>query len=517
MDRRSGKTDPYWTVSEAHPQGEPLTQDVSDIDVCIVGAGISGLTTAYLLLETGKTVVVLDDGPIAAGETERTTAHITNVLDHRYSEIERIHGRENARQALESHGAAVGMIETIVKLEDIKCDFQRLDGYLFLGENDSEDVIRKELETVHELGFTDVALVDELPFGLKRSALRFPHQAQFHILKYVRGLCEAIRKAGGSIHSFEHVSELEDGDMVTVVTDSGRSIQARDVVIATNSPVSDWVLVHTKQAAYRTYAVGAMVPSGSILTALYWDTEEPYHYVRLQATDAPMEELLIVGGEDHRTGQANDANERFLRLERFMQQYFPQAGSVKFRWSGQIYEPEDGLGFIGRDPAHGDNVYITTGGSGNGMTHGTLSGILLTDLISGKSSPWSELYDPSRKPLRAPVQFLKENINSVAQYARKLMPGEVKSVDEIKKGEGAIVRKGLKQVAVYKDNNGRVHELDATCTHMGAAVCWNSCEKSWDCPAHGSRFDAEGHVIDGPANHDLHQAEKEEKDRKEAA
>ncbi len=518
MQEQSRASRSFWMATSEIPNFPKLSHDVDDVDVCIVGAGISGLTTAYLLLTEGKSVVVLDDGPIAGGETERTTAHITNVIDDRYFEIERIHGEEHARLAAESQTAAIHKIESIVEREQIDCDFARLDGYLFLSPNDSIELLQKELKALKRVGFAQVELVDQLPFGTAISALRFPDQAKFHILKYLTGLCKAIVREGGNIYSFEHVEKIEDAEMVTVHTSSGRSIRSRSLVVATNSPISDWVKIHTKQAAYRTYVIGLPVPIGSIPDALYWDTAEPYHYIRLQSTDSSELEMLIVGGEDHRTGEANDGGERYERLEHWTRQHFPQASAVEFRWSGQLYEPADGLGFIGRDPAHGANVFISTGASGTGMTHGTMSGILLTDLICGRTNPWAKVYEPTRKPLGAPVEFLKENINSVAQYAKKLMPGEVDSADDIKPGEGAIIRRGLKQIAAYKDLDGKVHELSATCKHLGATVCWNSCEKSWDCPAHGSRYDASGQVIDGPANSNLDPLDsKEDKIEREAS
>lgn len=506
MDGQSGVTESFWMATAEVPVFEQMSRNIDTVDACIVGAGISGLTTAYLLLKAGKSVVVLDDGPVAAGETERTTAHLTNVIDDRYFEIERMHGRENARLAAESQTSAVNKIEQIVTEEGIDCDFKRIDGYLFLGESDDIKTLEKELETVEELGFVGVSMVPRLPFGLDRPALKFSRQGQFHVLKYVIGLCNAIKSMGGSIFCFEHVSKIEDGDTVVVHTKTGHTVKARNVVIATNSPITDRVKVHTKQAPYRTFAIGATVPAGSVETALYWDTEEPYHYMRLQPTYTPKLEMLILGGEDHRTGEENDGEERFARLERWMRINVPQAGEVEYQWSGQVYEPEDGLGFIGPDPAHGKNVFITTGDSGMGMTHGTMSGIILTDLICGRDNAWAKLYDPSRKPF----EYLKENLNTVAQYAKKLAPSEVDSPDDIEPGEGAIIRRGLKQVAVYKDLDGNILELSATCPHLGATVCWNSCEKSWDCPAHGSRFSACGEVIDGPANGDLKPVHDEE-------
>jgi nitrite reductase/ring-hydroxylating ferredoxin subunit len=287
-------------------------------------------------------------------------------------------------------------------------------------------------------------------------------------------------------------------------------VTARAVVVATNTPVNDRVAIHTKQAPYRTYVVGARVPRGSVPDILLWDTPDPYHYVRLQrgsrgegGDESGGSDVLIVGGEDHKTGQANDADERFSRLEAWTRERFPQVESFVYRWSGQVMEPVDGMAFIGRNPLDSDNVYIATGDSGNGMTHGTIAGILLTDLIQGRENRWAELYDPSRKPLSlsAAKDFAEENLNVAVQYTDHVTPGEVSDESEIRAGEGAVIRRGLSKVACYRDESGALHERSAVCTHLGCVVQWNSGEKSWDCPCHGSRFHrTDGHVVNGPAN-----------------
>jgi Rieske Fe-S protein len=210
--------------------------------------------------------------------------------------------------------------------------------------------------------------------------------------------------------------------------------------------------------------------------------------------------VLIVGGEDHKTGQADDADERFSRLEAWTRERFPQVQAFEFRWSGQVMEPVDSLALIGRNPLDSDNVYIATGDSGNGMTHGTIAGMLITDLIAGRANPWADLYDPSRKSLGAISEFARENLNVAAQYADVVTPGDVEDTGQIAPGKGAIVRRGLKKVAVYRDPDGALHERSAVCTHLGCIVRWNSLEKTWDCPCHGSRFQTDGHVVNGPAN-----------------
>jgi Rieske Fe-S protein len=295
-----------------------------------------------------------------------------------------------------------------------------------------------------------------------------------------------------------------------VVTANGHKVSAFAVVVATNTPVNDRVTMHTKQYAYRTYAVAAPVPAGSVRHALYWDTADPYHYVRLQRVDAG-EDLLIVGGEDHKTGQSADEAVAFRRLEDWTRSLFPMARNFAYHWSGQVMEPMDCLAYIGRNPGDADNVYIVTGDSGHGMTHGTIAGMLLTDLIVGRPNRWAALYDPSRKTLRAAGEFVKENVNVAVQYADWLTPGEVRDVKDVAPGQGAILRRGLKKLAVFRDEFGQVHTLSAVCPHLGCIVHWNGVEKTWDCPCHGSRFSTEGVVLNGPALSGLEEIRETEK------
>jgi glycine/D-amino acid oxidase-like deaminating enzyme/nitrite reductase/ring-hydroxylating ferredoxin subunit len=505
MKRGSGTTASVWMGTADVPSRPALAKDIT-ADVCVVGAGIAGLTTAYLLADEGRSVVVLDDGAIAGGETSRTTAHLVNALDDRYFEIESMHGEKGARLAAESHTAAIDRIEAIVAKENIDCEFERLDGYLFVPPGDSTDVLDKELEATHRSGLTQVERVSRAPLESfdTGSCLRFPRQAQFHPLKYLDALAQAIEKKGGRIFNRTHAEAFKDGTPGQVTMKGGPVVSAGAIVVATNTPVNDWVAIHTKQAAYRTYVIGMRVPKGSVTKALYWDTPDPYHYVRLQ--DAGKHEVLIVGGEDHKTGQADDADERFDRLEGWTRERFPAAEEVEFHWSGQIMEPIDSLAFIGRNP--GDkNIYVVTGDSGNGMTHGTIAGILLTDLIQGRENEWETLYDPSRISLKAAPEFAKENLNVAAQYGDYATAGDVDRVREIAAGTGALIRQGLKKVAVYRDSHGELHQCSAICPHLGCIVDWNSAEKTWDCPCHGSRFDPYGTVLNGPANTGLGPAE----------
>ncbi len=493
----NGRTTSVWMATAAMRDEEPLTSN-AHADVCIVGAGIAGLTTAYLLSKERKRVVVIDDGPSAGGETCRTTAHLVSAVDDRFYHLERLHGADGARLAAQSHAAAIDKIERIVQDENIDCDFTRLDGYLFVPPGDDVKQLDDELKAAHRAGLTDASRIERAPIPTFDTgpALRFPRQGQFHVLKYLRAVAAAATRDGARIHNGTHVDRIKGGKDARVETARG-TVTADAIVVATNSPVNDLVAIHTKQAAYRTFVVGGRVKRDSIPQILLWDTPDPYHYVRLHRADG--HDVLIVGGEDHKTGQANDANERFRRLQQWTRERFPNVESFDFQWSGQVMEPVDSLALIGRNPLDSDNVYIATGDSGNGMTHGTIAGMLLTDLIMGRENPWAALYDPSRKTLGATKEFLKENMNVAAQYADLVTPGEIDDVSQIGRGEGAILRRGLAKVAVYRDDNGALHERSAICTHLGCVVQWNSTERTWDCPCHGSRFQTDGHVVNGPA------------------
>ena len=491
-----------WMASATVPSYAPLEGDAK-ANVCVVGAGIAGLTTAYLLARAGKAVVVLDDGPIGGGQTQRTTAHLSNAIDDRYIEMERLHGQGGAKLAAQSHSAAIDRIESIVGAEQIDCDFERLDGYLFLGPGQSPELLDRERDAAHRAGLTDVEPLAHSPIGTG-PCLRFPRQGQFHPLRYLAGLAVAIARDGGRIACGSHVEQVQGGGPARITVRGGAVVTADAVVVATNSPVNDRITMHTKQAPYLTYAIGARVPREAVPKGLYWDTLDPYHYVRLQASAVESDALLIVGGEDHKTGQTDEpAEARYARLEAWTRRHFPIVRDVAYRWSGQVMESVDGLAYIGHNPLDEPNVYIATGDSGMGMTHGTIAGILLTDLILGHANPWATLYDPARQTVRATVEMLSENVNVMQQYADWLTPGEVGSVDDISPGAGAVLRRGLHKVAVYRDEGGRIHERSATCPHLGCIVHWNGAEQTWDCPCHGSRFDRLGKVINGPANQDL--------------
>lgn len=499
----SGETLSAWM--EIDPFMPPQGQKDVTCDVCIIGAGIAGLTTAYLLAKEGRSVIVVDMGPVAGGQTGRTTAHLTWAMDDRFFNLIHYHGEDKAALIGQSHREAIDRIEAIVAEEVIDCDFQRLDGFLFLHPDHETQLLDREFEAIQKLGFQTVEIKNSIPRIPFESgpAIKFPKQAQIHPMKYMNGLAMAIESLGGQIYTHEKVDKIEDGKPARVTLEGGFVIKANQIVVASNTPINDRFTIHTKQAPYRTYVVAGLIPKDSVPLALYWDTADPYHYVRVANDErSEIHDLLIVGGEDHKTGQEHDYFQHFSKLEEWSRRHFPMIVSFPYRWSGQVYEPVDGVAFIGKNPGD-ENIYIATGDSGQGMTHGTIAGFLLTDLIQGRSNPYIEIYDPSRMNLSSGFEYLKENMNVAWQYTDYFTRPEVHDVNNIPRGEGAVIQKGLKKCAVYKTDEGELIELSAVCPHLQGIVHWNPVEKSWDCPCHGSRFTADGKVITGPALHGL--------------
>jgi glycine/D-amino acid oxidase-like deaminating enzyme/nitrite reductase/ring-hydroxylating ferredoxin subunit len=507
---RAGANPSLWERTANKLSTAPLAKDVTT-DVCVIGAGIAGVTTAYCAARENRSVVLVTHGPVGAGMTGRTTAHLVNAIDDRYLDLEKFLGQESSRLTAESHTAAIDCAERIVREHQVDCDFERLDGYLFLPRGGSVAELMDELQAIHRAGLLGVQRVDSVPNTNINSdaVLRFPRQAQFHPLKFLNGVARTVIDSGGKIFTGTRVVSVEDGDRVKVKTADGHTIAAHAAVVATNSPINDRVAIHSKQAPYATYAICLRV-TREIDHALFWDTAETaeeerrkigpvsYHYVRFARDE--QGDVLVVGGADHKTGQANDCAQRFVKLERWARDRFPFVGKITDHWSGQVMEPVDGIAYIGRNPGD-QNVYVVTGDSGNGITHGILAGTLITDLIAGRKNAWAKLYDPSRKTLKPGVlaAYIAENANVTAQFRDYVTAGSAKSVDAIKPGEGAVLRAGMKKIATYRDEHGKLHAFSAICPHLGCVVRWGACEKTWDCPCHGSRFDALGRVVNGPA------------------
>jgi glycine/D-amino acid oxidase-like deaminating enzyme/nitrite reductase/ring-hydroxylating ferredoxin subunit len=485
------------------PPDLPRLRGVLDADVLVIGAGIAGLSTAYLLSQAGRRVTVVDRGRLGRGMSARTSAHLSFELDDYFHELAKAHGEHAARQWYESQSAAVDLFERIAREEAIDCDFARVDGVFTAAEDKDVDYLRKELESARAAGYSDAEWLEAGAFpGMEREGIRFPRQGRFHPVKFLNGLAGALKRRGGALFQDTDIVKLEEKDgIVTATTGDDEVIRARQVVVATNSPFHLMIPIHTKQAPYRTYVIAAPISKGAAADVLLWDTLEPaYHYVRLQPGET--EDLLIVGGEDHKSGTADDGDARINSLEAWARKRWPQMGKVAYAWSGQVMEPADYVGFIGRSPEH-EEVYVVTGDSGQGLTTGGAAALILADLMNGQQNPWADLYNPSRQMHHGLGEYLKENLEAAKHWLELAGPGEVKSVDEIAPGDGAVVKIHGKPVAAYRDEAGELHLNSAICTHAGCTIHWNGFESCWDCPCHGSQFDVDGQVLAGPAARNL--------------
>jgi glycine/D-amino acid oxidase-like deaminating enzyme/nitrite reductase/ring-hydroxylating ferredoxin subunit len=504
-----GESLPLWMDTAKLPVFTSLRKNLK-VDVCIVGGGMAGLTTAYLLQQEGKTVCLLESFEVVSGQSCRTTAQVTSVLDYSYQDLERMHGLEGARLAATSHRSAIDQWRKIITKERFDCELEKVDAYVVDTDErkglKSGSMMDEELNAAHRAGLMGVYRVNEVPIEAFKGipSLCFPDQAQFHPMKLMGALAQNIFRNGGKIYTHTHVSEIKGGENAKVITKDGFMVKCDAIVVTTNSPVNDRVTMHTKQYPYRTYVVGMRIPKDSVPKGLYFDTLDPYHYIRTETDhSSPLFDVLIVGGEDHKTGQEDLPEGNYRVLEQWVRERFPQAGETLYKWSGQVIEPVDGLAFIGKNPMDADNVYIATGHSGTGMTYSMIAGQLLTDLIVGRENPYAKLYDPSRFSLRSTNTYIKENLNVLAQYGDWFKPEPDATIDEIGYNEGAVIRHGARLVAAYRDDRGNLEMMSAVCPHLGGIVRWNSAEKSWDCPCHGSRFDCHGEVMEGPANTDL--------------
>ncbi|MBR0698193.1 FAD-dependent oxidoreductase [Bradyrhizobium lablabi] len=482
-----------WADVDVMPAAGSLAEDV-ECDVVVVGSGIAGTSTAYEVCKRGKSVVIIDRGRIAGGMTSRTSAHLAPLCDDLVSEIK---GSDATKLFCDSQ-AAIDRIEVIQEQEEIDCDFRRLDGYLFQGRDMTSDIIDQEMDAVREIGAPVHRLVG-MPFNgcANRHVLRYPRQATFHPLKYLSGVARACRNNGVTFFRDSPVEEISEDNGIVLVRTTRGVIRAKHAVVATNSSISDRFAIHTKTAPYRTYVMAFEIKRNALPDALYWDTEEPYHYVRLQPGPDRID-YVLVGGEDHKSGEADDADERFKRLKAWARELISGLGRETHRWSGQVLDTIDYAGFIGQDPGC-KNVYVAMGDSGQGLTHGVVGAILNTALIMGEDHPWKELYAPGRIPLKAAKNFVMENVTPVKSFAEYVAPGELHSLDDLRRGQGAIVRRGLEKIAAYRDEAGALHLNSASCSHVGCHLHWNSFETCWDCPCHGSMFDVKGQPINAPA------------------
>jgi glycine/D-amino acid oxidase-like deaminating enzyme/nitrite reductase/ring-hydroxylating ferredoxin subunit len=502
MNAAGERTKSLWMKTKVVSGGLSLSGNLH-CDTVIVGSGIAGLSTAYELATAGLKVIVIDRGEICGGMTSRTTAHLAPICDDGLSALVQLRGEETAKLFQQSQEAAVDRIESIVEERGIACNFRRLDAFLFphvgMEAKEAREQADKEYDAARKIGAA-VERAKGVPLKGFESAscLRYPRQATFHPLKYVNGLIEAIEQKGGLIFASSPVNEVEESESgVRVKTESGSVVTAAHAVFATNAPTNNQVALHSKMSPYRTYAMAFTVPRGALPDALYWDMGDPYHYVRLNPGPGGTD-YLIAGGEDHRSGTADDGDVRFEAIEAWIRALVPELGREVHRWSGQVLDTIDYCGFIGRNPGN-KNVFVATGDSGQGMTHGALAGLLLKDLIVSGQSSWRDVYEPSRKPPSAVLNFVRENAPNIQNLAEHIMPGELDTADDLHPGQGGVLREDGQLIAVCRDMDGTLHRRSASCTHLSCVVHWNSTEQCWDCPCHGSQFAPDGAVLHAPA------------------
>jgi glycine/D-amino acid oxidase-like deaminating enzyme/nitrite reductase/ring-hydroxylating ferredoxin subunit len=484
-----------WDATAASPQYQPLRGDLQ-VDVVIVGAGITGLTAALLLAEQGRRVAVLEKETIGSGETGNTTAHITVALDARYHYVQRHYSKDEAKLVADASRASLEKIAELVQRYSIDCHFRRVPGYLYTEKRKYVAELKNEASAAREAGL-DARWVTDVPLPFEtRGAVLWPEQAQFHPREYLAALAKHAAAAGAQIFERTFVTKVDAG---LAETEHGR-VTAAHVFMATNVPIGGFTHVHTKAAAYRSYAM-AFTATDPHPDGLFWDTADPYHYTRWQETDEGT--FLIVGGEDHRTGEEEDTEGCFGRVEDYTRQYFGPH-EARYRWSGQIIEPHGGLPLIGGSK---EQVYISTGYAGQGMTFGTAGGMLISDLILGVANPWKDVFDPMRnRPSVTTREFITENLHFPAHLVADRLTSadvEAKSTDAVAAGEGKIVKVDGRKIAAFRDEAGTLHCLSPVCPHMKCDVAWNPAERTWDCPCHGSRFTPQGDVLNGPAHEPL--------------
>jgi glycine/D-amino acid oxidase-like deaminating enzyme/nitrite reductase/ring-hydroxylating ferredoxin subunit len=493
-------TESIWTTTAESPKLDSLQGDMS-VDVAIVGAGITGLTAAALLKKAGKKVVVLERETFGRhGTTHRTTAHATVALDQSYRTLIRKFNQETVQHAVNASNAAIDWIEAAATEFGFDNEFVRVDGYFYAEGDQNAGDVEDDFEAAIKLGIP-AEMVSRLPLPVDfKSGYRIPRQGQFHPVKHLNGLAEFVNGDGCHVFHQTHVRDFKDGGDAgpcTLKTDHG-TITARDVILATHTPMGVWASLQTRLVPLMSYVIAARVKN-QVPVALFWDNADPYNYVRRFSADD--KHLLIIGGADTKTGSRMDTDKSFAALERFAREHF-EVEAIETRWSAQFFEPADGLPYIGLGPGT-KHTYVATGYSGTGTTYGTAAAMLITDLILRRdpANPWAEVFKPSRlKPIASAKHVLEEAAVSLqGLIGDRLFKMAGRDIEAIPRGEGRLITADGERLAVYRDENGTVSAVSPVCTHLGCMVEWNNAEKGWDCKCHGSRFDTSGEVIDGPA------------------
>jgi glycine/D-amino acid oxidase-like deaminating enzyme/nitrite reductase/ring-hydroxylating ferredoxin subunit len=497
-----GKNTSLW-VDTAPETDYPVLKPGLHVDVAVLGGGIAGLTTALLLKRDGAKVAVVEAGRVGGGVTAYTTAKVTSLHGIQYQAVESSFGADGARVYAEANEAGLERVAQFVDELEIDCDFRRKPAFTYAEEEQDRGKIEREVEAAGRAGLAATYTEDtDLPWPVA-AAIRVDGQAEFHPRRYLIELAEAIPGAGSHVFERSRALAVAGGKEHVRISTTRGELTADQVVVATHFPFLDRGGYFARMHPERSYGLGLYLASGAVPPqGMYLSTESPSHTVRSHPTADG--EMVIAGGESHKTGQGGDTAARVARLERWARERF-DVRSIEYRWSTQDNMPVDGVPFIGRLAPFQKRLWVATGFMKWGLTNGTAAGMILTDLIGGRANPWASLFDSTRfKPLASAKELVKENANVGVHFVGDhLGRPDVRSVDQLGPGEGGIVRRGAGKVAAYRAEDGTLHAVSAVCTHLGCQVKWNGAERSWDCPCHGSRFDVTGRVIQGPAVKDL--------------
>ena len=493
-----GRPASVWLATTPETSYEPLTGDTSAGTV-VIGGGIAGLTTATLLAEAGRSVTLIERDRIGVGVTGHTTAKVTTQHSLTYDSLTEKHGRETANQYAEANRAGMEFVAERVAEHGIDCGFERLPAYTFTESPEEVETIRDEVRAAQNLGLP-ASFVEDVTITDAAGAVKFDDQAEFDPRRYLLALAEAFIEAGGRLFEETRATGIDGGSRCQVETERG-TIVAEDVVVATHFPILDRAGYFARQYPKRSYVLAVRVADPPT-DGMYYRSGTPYLSVRTAEVDGEI--MTLVGGQNHKTGQGGSTAERYQTLASVAREHF-DVESVEYRWSTQDYVSVDQLPYIGRLGPLERNVYVATGFAGWGMTNGTAAGIMLADEIQGESNQWLDAFDPLRATVRASAgEFAVENADVAKHFAGDWAKGlRTSDLQDLRHDEATVCRQDGDVLGVYRDESGDLHAVDAVCSHLGCLVQWNDGERTWDCPCHGSRFEVDGRVINGPANEDL--------------